>query len=60
MKQKMKLIKSITQLGRESLANHHKRLSKGKSSSTGTSSIHVDAVRDMLQVADYLSHLEFK
>ena len=59
-KQKVKLVNSITQLGQESLANHHKRLSEGKASSIGTSSIHVDAVRDMLQVADYLSRLEFK
>ena len=59
-KQKVKLINSITQLGQESLANHHKRLSEGKASSIGTSSIHVDAVRDMLQVADYLSRLDFK
>ena len=59
-KQKTKLLNSITQLGQESLASHHRRLSERKTTSIGTSSIHVDAVRDMLQVADYLSRLEFK
>ena len=58
-KQKMKLIGSIKQIGQDSLANHHQRLSERKPSSLGTSSIHVDAVRDMLQVVDYLSHLKF-
>jgi phosphate:Na+ symporter len=56
---KKKLINSITQLGQESLANHHLRLSDRKTTSIGTSSIHTDAVRDMLQVVDYISHLKF-
>lgn len=58
-KTKLKLINSISQLGQESLTKHRQRLSDRQPTSMGTSSIHVDAVRDMLQVVDYLSHLKF-
>ncbi len=58
-KPKKKLIQSITALGQESIASHRLRLSDRKTTSIGTSSIHMDAVRDMLQVVDYLSHIEF-
>jgi len=56
---KKKLINSISQLGQESLAQHRLRLSDRKTTSIGTSSIHMDAVRDMLQVVDYISHIKF-
>ncbi len=52
------LITSIKQLGQESIAQHRLRLSNRRSSSIGTSSIHQDAVRDMLQVVDYISQIQ--
>ena len=55
---KKRLIESIEQLGQESIAQHRLRLSDRRSSSIGTSSIHQDAVRDMLQVVGYISHIE--
>lgn len=57
-KSKKRLIESIEQLGQESIAQHRLRLSDRRSSSIGTSSIHQDAVRDMLQVVGYISHIE--
>ena len=57
-KSKRRLIESINQLGQASIAQHRLRLSARKSSSIGTSSIHQDAVRDMLQVVGYISHIE--
>ncbi len=57
-KSKKRLIDSINQLGQESIARHRLRLSDRRSSSIGTSSIHQDSVRDMLQVVGYISHIE--
>ena len=55
---KEKRIESIIQLAQESMAQHRLRLSHRRSSSIGTSSIHQDAVRDMLQVVGYISHIQ--
>jgi phosphate:Na+ symporter len=53
-----KLIDQITQLGKESISSHRLRLSARKSSSIGTSSIHQDAVRDLMQVVTYIANME--
>jgi phosphate:Na+ symporter len=57
-KPRNKLVESINQLGQESIFNHRRRLSDRKSSSIGTSSMHQDAVRDMLQVVGYISNMD--
>ncbi len=43
-------ISSAVELGRDSVARHRRRLSERKTRSIGTSSIHQDTVRDLLQV----------
>ncbi len=58
IKSKQKLIESINQLCQQSIAQHRLRLSHRRSSSIGTSSIHQDAVRDILQVVGYISHIQ--
>ncbi len=56
-KARIKFIDSIIKLGQESINNHRLRLSQRKSKSIGTSSIHQDAVRDLLQVVSYISNI---
>lgn len=55
-KKTRKMISYIRQLCNESIARHRRRLSDHKLSSMGSSSIHQDAVRDLLQIALLLEH----
>jgi len=55
-KKTQKMIGYIRQLCNESIARHRRRLSDHKLSSMGSSSIHQDAVRDLLQIALLLEH----
>ena len=51
-----KLVENIRSLCHESVSKHRRRLSDYKTASMGSSSIHQDAVRDLLQVALLLEH----
>ncbi len=55
-KKTRKMVDYIRQLCNESIARHRRRLSDHKLSSMGSSSIHQDAVRDLLQIALLLEH----
>ena len=57
-KKKKNLVDSINQMGQQSIVNHRLRLSNRQSNSLDTSSIHQDAVRDLLQVVNLVSHIE--
>jgi phosphate:Na+ symporter len=56
-KAKSKMIKSIRELGKASIENHRKRVSNQKSASLSTTSIHQDALRDLLQVVSLVENI---
>ena len=53
-----KLIDSIRDLSRESMAKHRQRLSNRKSNSMSTSSIHQDTLRDLMQVVNLIANIK--
>ena len=55
-KKSRRIVEQIRALCNESVSHHRRRLSDHKASSIGTSSIHQDTVRDLLQVALLLEH----
>ena len=57
-KAKSKMIRSIRELGKASIENHRKRLSNQKSASLSTTSIHQDALRDLLQVVNLVENIK--
>ncbi len=52
------LIKAIRQQGKISYSNHWLRLSQREVSSLESSTIHLDLVRDLMQIAEYVAGIE--
>jgi phosphate:Na+ symporter len=53
-----KMIDSIRDLAKESIAKHRQRLSNRKSNSMSTSSIHQDTLRDLMQVVNLIENIK--
>ncbi len=56
LKKSQKLVAEIRDLCNQSVSHHRRRLSDHKASSVGSSSIHQDTVRDLLQIALQLEY----